>query len=88
MAKFQKNKLPNPISYFEKHGLSLRGSGEWRSAICPFHDDRQPSLRVRVENGAFRCLACGEKGGDIVAFHQKKYQLSFRDSCIALGVWG
>ena len=87
-AKFQKNRLPNPLSYFEKNGLNLIGKGEWRSAICPFHKDTEPSLRVRVENGAFRCLACGEKGGDIVAFHQKRFGMPFKDACIALGAWG
>lgn len=87
-SKFQKQKLPNPLDYFEKVGLRLIGSGEWRSAVCPFHNDTKPSLRVRVENGAFRCLACGRKGGDIVAFHQMQYELSFKDSCIALGAWG
>ncbi len=87
-TKFQKNKLPDPVSYLEKNGLTLIGKGEWRSAICPFHKDTEPSVRVRIENGAFKCLACGEKGGDIITFHQKRFGLSFKDACIALGVWG
>ena len=86
--KFHKDRLPNPIEYFEKHGLKFVGRGEWRSALCPFHNDSKPSLRVKVENGAFRCLACGEKGGDIIAFHQKRHGMTFKDACIALGVWG
>ncbi len=88
ITKFHKNKLPDTVSYLEKNGLTLIGKGEWRSAICPFHKDTEPSLRVRIENGAFKCLACGEKGGDIISFHQKRFGLSFKDACIALGVWG
>lgn len=87
-AKFHKDRLPNPLEYFEQNGFPLVGQGEWRSAICPFHGDTKPSLRVRIETGAFRCLACGEKGGDLLAFHQKRFGMSFKDACIALGVWG
>ena len=83
--QFRKNQLPNPSEYFSVQGLNLIGGGEWRSAICPFHEDNKPSLRIRIENGAFRCLACGEKGGDILAFHQKRYGLAFKDAARALG---
>ena len=85
--RFNKNQLPDPVCYFSAQGLNLSGGGEWRSAICPFHEDNKPSLRIRIENGAFRCLACGEKGGDILAFHQKRYGLAFKDAARALGAW-
>ncbi len=33
----------------------------WYTALCPFHDDkRRPNLRLR--EGGFRCMTCGEKG--------------------------
>ena len=30
---------------------------------CPLHVDRTPSLSVNVNNGAFLCFSCGERGG-------------------------
>lgn len=35
--------------------------------LCPFHDDHNPSLKVRPEKGAFQCFSCGQKG-DIFDF--------------------
>jgi hypothetical protein len=32
----------------------------WCTAICPFHDDRNPSLRISPRG--FTCMGCGEKG--------------------------
>jgi len=31
------------------------------SALCPFHDDHNPSLSIHPERG-FLCFACKEKG--------------------------
>jgi len=36
-------------------------------ALCPFHDDRQPSLSVNLEGKLFHCFACQAKG-DILDF--------------------
>ena len=54
-------------------------SGRWATAgLCPFHDDRTPgSFKINLETGAFKCWSCGENGSDIIAFLQKRDQLSF-----------
>jgi len=67
--------------------LKLTGGGGWKSAVCPFHDDTRPSLRVRLDRGAFRCMSCEAHGGDVLAFHMKRYGLSFIDAAKALGAW-
>jgi len=85
--KFDRNNLPDPQGYFFEQGLKLTGNGLWRLAVCPFHNDTKPSLGVNVESGAFKCHACGAKGGDLVAFHQLKYSMGFIDACKALGAW-
>ena len=66
---FRLDLLPDPATYYAKEGHTFRGNGEWQSTTCPFHDDTHPSLRVRLESGSFICMTCGEKGGDILAFH-------------------
>ncbi len=85
---FDRSHLPVALAYFtERERLRLFGRGVWRSARCPFHEDTQPSLRVNVEVGAFRCMACGAKGGDVVAFHMQRHGLRFVDAAKALGAW-
>lgn len=57
----------------------LHKSGVWAIAgTCPFHDDEKAgSFKVNLETGAFKCWSCGERGGDIIAFLQKRRDLSF-----------
>ncbi len=40
---------------------SLKKSGRNYSALCPFHNDHNPSLLI-YPTGGFKCLACGESG--------------------------
>lgn len=86
-GSFHKDAMPHPSDYFAQQGLKLSGGGEWKNAICPFHDDRKPSLRVRLDSGGFRCMVCGAHGGDVLAFHQQKYGLSFKQAAQQLGAW-
>jgi DNA primase len=81
---FKRDRLPNPEEYYREQGLN---GGEWKSAVCSFHDDTRPSLRVRVDTGAFRCMTCGAKGGDVLAFHMQRYGLAFIEAAKALGGW-
>lgn len=41
-----------------------------KKALCPFHDDRHPSMQV-YEDG-FYCFTCGA-GGDVVSFVSRLY---------------
>ena len=50
-CRFERELVPEPLSYFDREGVRLIGVGRWRSALCPFHDDTHPSLRVNVETG-------------------------------------
>jgi CHC2 zinc finger len=85
--EFRRERLPKPATYFQQSGLKLSGLGDWRNAICPFHDDTRPSLRVRLDSGAFRCMVCGAHGGDVLAFHMQFTGLRFVDAARALGAW-
>lgn len=79
-------RLPEPLDYFEAEGLKLTGRSRWRSATCPFHGGRQ-TLRVNTDTGGWCCMACGEKGGDVLAFHMAMYGQSFAEAARALGAW-
>ena len=86
-SKFRRESLPSGVEYFITHGLTLKGSGAWRDALCPFHQDTKPSLRVRADSGAYRCMVCGAHGGDILSFHINRTGLSFTWAAKELGAW-
>lgn len=86
-AAFNRKRLPSPAEYYRSQGLKLIGGGEWKSAICPFHLDTRPSLRLRLDTGGFRCMVCGAHGGDVLAFHMKRTGLPFIRAAKDLGAW-
>lgn len=86
-SHFDRDRLPDPARYYSDELVALRGHGVWRDALCPFHKDTKPSLRVNMQTGAYRCFACGASGGDALAFHMARYGQSFKDACRALGAW-
>ena len=86
-GKFSRKDLPSSITYYETQNIILKGNGAWRDAVCPFHQDRKPSLRINVEKGAYRCRVCGARGGDVLAFHMHKHGINFVEACKQLGAW-
>ncbi|MGZ8256302.1 MAG: CHC2 zinc finger domain-containing protein [Gallionella sp.] len=86
-SRLDKARLPAPAQYYAGQGLALKGGGAWRDAVCPFHTDTKPSLRVRIDNGAFSCMVCGAHGGDVLAFHMQRHGLAFSAAAIQLGAW-
>ncbi len=87
LGHFDRSLLPTPAEYYARELGTLKGSGAWRTALCPFHDDSNPSLSVKLETGAYHCHACGEGGGDVLAFQRRKYGQDFKAACKTLGCW-
>ena len=83
---FDKSRLPTGVDYFASQGLVLKGQGAWRDSVCFFHDDTKPSLRVRADNGAYKCMVCGEHG-DLLSLHMKRTGLGFVQAAKELGAW-
>jgi hypothetical protein len=84
---FNRDLLPNPAKYYQAQGLKLTGGGDWKNAVCPFHHDTRPSLRIRLDSGGFRCMVCGAHGGDVLAFHRLLTGLPFIPAAKDLGAW-
>ena len=66
---FTFNRLPDPDEYYREQGLKLIGEGECKSALCPFHNDTRPSIRVRSDNDTFRCMVSCTYGGDVYGLY-------------------
>ena len=85
---FNRALLPAPIEYYrDQCSMKLIGTTEWKTALCPFHDDKAPSLRINTRSGGYKCMVCETKGGDVIAFHMARHGLPFIEACKALGAW-
>ncbi len=58
------------------HYLPINKKGKSFSAICPFHDDHDPSMSISEDKQIFKCFVCGT-GGNVFSFVQKYEQISF-----------
>ena len=85
---FDRNLLPDPVTYFENQGLTLKGSRstKWKTTTCNFHGGSD-SMRVNVATGAWVCMSCGEKGGDVLAHEIAVTGAEFVQAAKALGCW-
>ena len=83
---FDRTLLPDPLTYFENRGMTLKGprSAKWKTTTCNFHGGSD-SMRVNVATGAWVCMSCGEKGGDVLAYEIKDSGREFVDAAKALG---
>ena len=86
MSEFKKDQLPEPIGYFENQGLTLSKHGKWRTTECRFHDGSD-SMRINTTSGAWVCMACNAKGGDVLAYHMAANCLDFVSAAKDLGAW-
>ena len=56
----------------EKHGRS-------HLSICPFHDDKNPSMNISSEKQIFKCFSCGA-GGNAIGFVQRYEKIPFGEA--------
>jgi DNA primase len=59
--------------------VQLRRQGRNFVALCPWHEDRRPSLNVNPQRQSWKCWVCGD-GGDIFSFVMKAEGLEFREA--------
>ncbi len=59
--------------------VALKPKGREFVCLCPFHDDRNPSMCVVPAKQIFHCFVCGT-GGDVFTFMQKFHGLEFREA--------
>jgi DNA primase len=59
--------------------VSLKKTGSGFKGLCPFHEDRNPSLSVSPAKNIFKCFVCGE-GGAPVHFIMKHEKISYPEA--------
>ncbi len=58
---------------------TVKKSGRTYTAICPFHQEKTPSMSLDPARGLFHCFGCGV-GGDVFSFVQDTQGLSFPEA--------
>ncbi len=59
--------------------LQLRRAGSKFKALCPFHDDHNPSLEINPERQSYKCWSCGA-GGDVFDFVKNYEHVDFPEA--------
>ena len=59
-------------------GVKLAKHGEDLLGLCPFHDDKAPSLVVSPEKNLWHCLGACQSGGSVIDWVMRAEGISFR----------
>lgn len=66
------------------HYIPLVKKGRGYTALCPFHDDHDPSLSISEEKQIFKCFVCGA-GGNVFNFVMRQKGVGFEESVAEVG---
>ncbi|MBQ6334750.1 MAG: DNA primase [Erysipelotrichaceae bacterium] len=61
------------------HYIPLIKKGKGYSALCPFHDDHDPSLSISQDKQIYKCFVCGN-GGNVFSFVSNYKKISFPEA--------
>ena len=68
--------MPQQLKMWVGEYVTLKKAGANYKGLCPFHDDKNPSMSVSPSKGIFKCFSCG-KGGNVIQFIQEHEGLSY-----------
>ncbi|ASM36181.1 DNA primase [Campylobacter sputorum] len=72
-------KLRIDIADIIGHYIPLKRVGHNCTCLCPFHDDKNPSMSISSDKGLFHCFSCGA-GGDAIKFVMDYEKLSYPEA--------
>ena len=61
------------------HYIPLVKKGKGYTALCPFHDDHDPSLSISEDKQIYKCFVCGN-GGNVFSFVSNYKKISFPEA--------
>jgi DNA primase catalytic core len=84
----QIKELADIVELISEH-IQVQRRGANHVALCPFHNDRKPSMYISRSKGIFKCFSCGA-GGDVFKFwsefHKKDFKETIKDLAQKYGV--
>ncbi|MCU7929139.1 MAG: toprim domain-containing protein, partial [Candidatus Thiodiazotropha sp. (ex Dulcina madagascariensis)] len=66
------------VRLVESQGIVLKKHGQDYLGLCPFHDDKEPSLVISPEKNLWHCLGACQTGGSVIDWVMKAEGVSFR----------
>lgn len=72
------------VTYVQQY-TTLKKSGRYYKACCPFHQEKTPSFIVNPDTQSWRCFGACADGGDIFKFAMKQHGWTFAESLQELG---
>jgi DNA primase len=67
------------VNLVNDYGRPIHRSGNKLKALCPFHDDHNPSLELSPDRQTYKCWSCGA-GGDVFTFVQEMDRVDFPEA--------
>ncbi|HPE29337.1 MAG TPA: DNA primase [Candidatus Mcinerneyibacteriales bacterium] len=67
------------IADFIGRYIPVKKTGKNYMAVCPFHNDRGPSLSISDDKGLFHCFGCG-KSGNVITFLMEYENIPFKEA--------
>lgn len=64
--------------------VKLEKQGADYIGLCPFHEDKNPSMHVSPTKKIFKCFSC-QTGGNVIGFVQKIKKVSFSEALRQVG---
>jgi len=64
-----------------QHYVPLIKKGKNYVAVCPFHDDHDPSMSISQDKQIFKCFVCGA-GGNVFNFVKDFEKIQFNDAVV------
>ena len=61
----------------ESSGIQLKKHGKDYLGLCPFHDDKEPSLVISPDKNLWHCLGACQTGGSVIDWVMKQEGLGF-----------
>ena len=65
--------------YIDKNWSESKKSGSGYKVLCPFHDDKTPSMHISEDKGLFHCFVC-KAGGNLIQFIKEFKNLTYPET--------
>lgn len=76
------------LDVLERLGCATpKRAGKELKALCPLHDDNNPSLSITRDGMQWYCFACAEGGDAIQLYRRLCPHLPFRDAADEMSRW-
>ncbi|QOR01118.1 DNA primase [Campylobacter sp. 2014D-0216] len=68
------------------HYVEVKKQGSSYVCVCPFHDDKNPSMHINSVKGFYHCFAC-KAGGNVFKFVMDYEKLNFVEAVEKVASW-